>query len=292
MPLLAVPNVSEGRDFAAIAQLEAAVGVGAEILDRHADADHHRTVLTVAGEPGTLVEQLAALADEASRQIDMRSHQGLHPCIGALDVCPLVFLSEGDRGAARDEAYRAAELIAALGIPVFLYGDLARTPERRERAFFRAGGIEALRERMAAGDLAPDLGPSEPHPRAGATLVTARPPLAAFNVELDTADVEIARAIAAELRESGGGLPGVRAIGLALERGTAQVSTNVHDPVAVPVGQVVERVRELASKHGAAPVDAELIGLIGEAALEGYPAEVPIRGFDPVRHIIERRLNL
>ncbi|HET9676911.1 MAG TPA: hypothetical protein VFP21_05350, partial [Solirubrobacterales bacterium] len=140
------------------------------------------------------------------------------------------------------------------------------------------------------GELRPDFGPDLPHRTAGATLVTARPPLAAFNVELDTGDVEIARAVAAGLREAGGGPAGVRAIGLLLSSGRAQVSTNVHDPLAVPLGEVVERVRELAAPLGAQPLEAELVGLIPQAALAGYPADVPMRGFDPRRHVIEARL--
>ena len=143
---------------------------------------------------------------------------------------------------------------------------------------------------MEAGELRPDFGPDLPHRTAGATLVTARPPLAAFNVELDSGDLEVARAVAAGLRESGGGLPGVRAIGLPLSSGRAQVSTNVHDPLAVPLATVVERVRELAAPLGARPLEAELVGLVPEAALAGYPEDVPIRGFDPDRHVIERRL--
>ena len=133
--------------------------------------------------------------------------------------------------------------IGGLGVPVFLYGELARDPGRAERAYFRNGGLAELWLRMEAGELRPDFGPGLPHRRAGATLVTARPPLAAFNVELDSGDLEVARAVAAGLRESGGGLPGVRAIGLLLSSGRAQVSTNVHDPLAVPLGAVVERVR-------------------------------------------------
>ncbi len=131
---------------------------------------------------------------------------------------------------------------------------------------------------MESGELRPDAGPSLPHRSAGATLVTARPPLAAFNVELDSGEVELARAVAAGLRESGGGLIGVRAIGLALGSGRTQVSTNVHDPFAVPLGAVVERVRTLAAPLGARPVEAELVGLVPAAALVDYPEDVPIRG--------------
>jgi glutamate formiminotransferase len=143
---------------------------------------------------------------------------------------------------------------------------------------------------MESGELRPDRGPAQPHPTAGATLVTARPPLGAFNVELDSGDLDLGRAVAAGLRESGGGLAGVRAIGLPLASGRVQVSTNVQDPVATPLGTVVERIRALAAPLGARPVEAELVGLIPGAALAGYPADVPIRDFDPELRTIERRL--
>ena len=143
---------------------------------------------------------------------------------------------------------------------------------------------------MTSGELEPDFGPPVPHATAGGWLVTARPPLAAFNVELDTDNVGVAKAVAAGIRESGGGLPGLRAIGLMLSTGRAQVSMNVHDPVGLPLAAVVEAVREEAAALGAVPVEAELIGLIPEAALTGYPEDVPIRDFDPAFHVIERRV--
>lgn len=289
-PLLAVPNVSEGSDRERLDRLQAAFTRGATLLDRHTDADHGRSVFTLAGPPGPLTEALAAGAEEAIETIDMRDYRGAHPAIGALDVCPIVWFAPGDRDAARTEAVAAAEQVGGLGVPVFLYGELARDPGRAERAYFRNGGLAELWLRMESGELQPDFGPSLPHRTAGATLVTARPPLAAFNVELDTGDVEIARAVAAGLREAGGGPPGVRAIGLLLSSGRAQVSTNVHDPLAVPLGEIVERVRKLAAPLGARPVEAELVGLIPQASLAGYPADVPMRGFDPQRHVIEERL--
>jgi len=291
-PLLAVPNVSEGRDPRLLAKLEAAFGRGVSVLDRHTDADHDRTVFTLAGEPGPLTEALTAGAEEALETIDMAGYAGAHPAIGALDVCPVVWLDPADRERARNEAVAVATQIGGLGVPVFLYGELARDPGRAERAYFRNGGLAELWLRMEAGELRPDFGPELPHRRAGATLVTARPPLAAFNVELDSGDVEVARAVAAGLRESGGGLPGVRAIGLLLSAGRGQVSTNVHDPLAVPLGAIVARVRELAAPLGARPLEAELVGLVPGAALVDYPADVPIRGFDPGKHVIERRLAL
>jgi glutamate formiminotransferase len=288
--LLAVPNVSEGSDPARIAALEEAFSRAVAPLDRHSDADHARTVFTLAGDAAPLRESLLAGAAAAIEAIDMTSYEGLHPAIGALDVCPLVWLDPADRDLARDTAIALAAEIGALGVPVFLYGELAAGPERRERAFFRNGGLAELWLRMESGELRPDRGPALPHPTAGATLVTARPPLAAFNVELDSGDVEVARAVAAGLRESGGGLPGVRAIGLALGSGRGQVSTNVHDPLVTPLALVVERVRELAAPLGARPLEAELVGLVPKAALAGYPADVPIRGFDPARQMIERRV--
>jgi glutamate formiminotransferase/glutamate formiminotransferase/formiminotetrahydrofolate cyclodeaminase len=289
--LLAVPNVSEGRDWGLILRLGASFARGISLLDTHTDADHSRTVFTLAGAAGPLREALAAGAAETIETIDMASYEGVHPAVGALDVCPLVWLDPADRAAARAEAVEVAAQIGGLGVPVFLYGELAASPGHVERAYFRNGGLAELWQRMEGGGLRPDFGPRLPHPSAGATLVTARPPLAAFNVDLDGGDIEAARAIAAGLRESGGGLPGVRAIGLALSGGRVQVSTNVHDPFEVPLAMVVERVRELARPLGARPVAAELIGLIPEAGLAGYPEDVPILGFDASQHTIERRLG-
>lgn len=289
-PLLAVPNVSEGSDAERLVRLERAFSRGVALLDRHTDADHDRTVFTLAGSGGALVGALVAGAEEALETIAMGSYRGAHPAIGALDVCPLVWTDPADREAARAEAVAAATQIGGLGIPVFLYGELAHDPGRAERAYFRNGGLGELWLRMESGELRPDFGPDLPHRSAGATLVTARPPLAAFNLELDSGDLELARAVAAGLREAGGGPAGVRAIGLLLAGGRAQVSTNVHDPLSVPLGEVVERVRALAAPLGARPLEAELVGLVPRAALAGYPEDVPIRGFDPERHTIEARL--
>ena len=289
-PLLAVPNVSEGRDAERIAAMARAFSDGVSLLDRHSDADHNRTVLTLAGEAAALPEALARGAAAAVESIDMTAHEGVHPAIGALDVCPIVWLDTAGRDAARAAALEVAGAIGALGVPVFLYGAMATGPDHAERAYFRNGGLAELWLRMEAGELRPDRGPELPHRSAGATLVTARAPLAAFNVEFEGGDLDAARAVAAGLRESGGGLPGVRAIGLPLTGGRIQVSTNVHDPFAVPLGEVVERIRALAAPLGAHPVEAELVGLVPEAALGGYPTDVPIRGFDPDRQTIERRL--
>lgn len=288
--LLAVPNVAEGRDAPRIEVLQRAFTHGAELLDRHSDADHNRTVFTLAGAGAALRDALVGGAEKAIESIEMGAYDGLHPATGALDVCPLVWIDPEQRGAARGEAIELATQIGGLGVPVFLYGELASRPGHAERAYFRNGGLAELWLRMEGGGLRADFGPDLPHPTAGVTLVTARPPLAAFNVELDSDNVEVARAVAAGLRESGGGLPGVRAIGLGLSSGHTQVSTNVHDPFAVPLGEVVEKVRALAQPLGARPLEAEVVGLVPQAALAGYPSDVPIRDFDPAKQTIEARL--
>jgi glutamate formiminotransferase len=291
MPLVAVPNFSEGRNERVIDALEATLGAHARVLNRHFDTQHNRSVYTLAAEPAKLVEALIAGTEHAIDLIDLRRHQGLHPHIGAVDVAPAVWQTDELHDDAVAAARQTADRIAALGIPVFFYGELATSPERQERAYFRQGGPAELARRMSSGELKPDLGPSEPHPSAGATLVTAREPLVAFNVELDTSNPEIARAVAAELRESGGGLIGVRALGLPREGERTQVSVNVHDPRTVPLAKVVAEITRLAAEHGARPVEAELVGLAPEAALEGYPGEPPIRNFDPMRDVIENVLG-
>ena len=285
--LLAVPNVSEGADRAALAELVAAARP-LRLLDLHSDPDHGRSVLTLAGEQGQVAPALARLARRATELIDVSAHPGRHPHVGALDVAPVVYPDPAARGAACAEALTAGALIGAdAGVPVFLYGRLATHAARVERAALRRGGPAELARRLESGDLTPDYGPPHLHPRGGATLVTARPPLVAFNVDLATDDVDLARRIAAGLRESGGGPPGVRAIGLALPaRGRAQVSFNVHDHRAAPLRDLVAAVRRQA------PVaEAELVGLAPGAAFEGFPADVPLRAFDPDRHLIENALR-
>jgi glutamate formiminotransferase / 5-formyltetrahydrofolate cyclo-ligase len=290
--LLAVPNFSEGRDHRRIEAISNAFATGAALLDTHTDPVHNRSVVTLSAPEGSLTGALVNGAQACVREIDMTRHDGAHPCIGALDVCPVVWLREEDRELARDEALTTARRIAAgAGTPVFLYGELAPHASHRERAFFRAGGFIELRRRVDAGELRPDFGPAEIDPRAGATLVTARPPLAAFNVELADADVTVAGDIASRLREAGGGLDGVRAIAIDLGNGRTQVSTNIHDPIAVPLAAVVRRIRELAAPHGAHAVGAEVIGLIPEGALDGWPDQAPISGFDPAKHVLERRVR-
>lgn len=290
MILLSVPNVSEGRDAELIGRLGESFDVdGVERLDTHSDGTHNRSVFTLAGPPSRLAPALRCGAEACIAAIDMNRHEGAHPCVGAIDVAPIVWLGEEAIEPARAEARRAAEAIAELGVPVFFYGELASSPERSERAFFRRGGLARLRERMAE-DLPPDCGPSQPHPTAGAVLITARAPIAAFNMTLDTGDVDAARAISSQLRESGGGLPGVRAIGIEMRDGTVQVSTNVHDPIEVTLAEVVERAKGLAKPRGVSVVAGEIVGLVPSAALIGFPEDLPVPGFDRRAHVIETRL--
>jgi glutamate formiminotransferase len=280
--LLAVPNVSEGRDRGTLDAVGRAFAP-ARLLDVHADPDHHRAVFTLAGEPGALAPALASGAREALRRVALGGG-GLHPHVGAVDVVPVVYLDDARRGAACAEALVAAELLGELGLPVFLYGLLA---DGRTRAELRRGGADGLARRMRAGELRPDFGPPEPGPQAGAVLVAARPPLVAFNLELEPpADVEVARHVAAQVREGGEhGLPGLRAIGLELASrdGVAQVSVNVEDHRALPLAAVVEAVRRLAPVR-----EAELVGLAPRAAFDGFPADVPVRN----RRTVEDALSI
>jgi glutamate formiminotransferase/glutamate formiminotransferase/formiminotetrahydrofolate cyclodeaminase len=286
--LLAVPNISQGRDQGSIAAIGGAFEAsGARLLDVHVDPDHNRSVFTLAGRPGSLAGALAQGAAEAARRVDMTRHAGVHPCVGAVDVVPVVHLDDARRGAAAAEALVAADEIArALEVPVLLYGALAGG---RTRAELREGGLGGLAKRLKRGELRPDFGPARADPATGATLVAARPPLVAFNVLLArSASLDDARTIAARIREGGPeGLPGVRAIGLWLEHErAAQVSFNVERPAETPLRALVEA----AQRH--APVTAaELVGLAPEAAFQDFPADVAVHGFDPDRHLLERLLH-
>ena len=272
--LLAVPNVSEGRDVAALDAIGAAfVAGGARLLDVHTDPDHHRAVFTLAAAPGALHRALLEGAREAVERIDLSTHAGAHPRVGALDVAPVVYRDPAQRGAACAEALLLAHRLAIdLRVPVYLYGALAGGRTRAELR--RPGALEGL---------APDYGPPRPHPTAGVTLVAARPPLVAFNVELAApATAEQARAIAARIREGGEeGLPGVRALGLRLEStGQVQVSTNIEDPARTTAADVVAAVARHAAVAG-----AELVGLAPAAALAGL--DVALRN----RHTLEEDLD-
>jgi glutamate formiminotransferase len=289
LPLESVPNFSEGRDAATIDALGNALAARADVLDVHSDPDHNRSVFTLVGDETGLVEALLAAVALAGERIDLGRHEGAHPRIGAADVVPIVALEPDDRERAQHCALRLAQRIGdELELPVFLYGESA---PGRGPSFFRRGGPAALQERIDAGELRPDFGPKRLDPRAGGVIVGARRPLIAFNVNLTTNDAEVARAIAAVIREKGGGFPGVRALGLLLPRaGHAQVSMNVEDFEAAALHEIVARVDAEARARGADVASAELVGLMpAGAAAAAAGAMLRIDGFNASR-VLELRL--
>jgi glutamate formiminotransferase len=287
-PLETVPNFSEGRDRAAIDAIGEALGSRARLLDVHADADHNRSVFTLVGSAEELVEALLAGIATALERIDLRRHRGAHPRVGAADVVPLVPIDAEDAETAREVALTLARRVGEeLSLPVFLYGGLAGG---RGPAFFRRGGPEELQRRIADGEVRPDFGPAQLHESAGAVLVGARRPLIAFNVNL-RGELEAAKEVAAVLRETGGGFPGVRALGLELpSAGLVQVSMNVEDWEAAALHDIVARVEQEALFRGATVVGSELVGLMpAGAAAAAAGAMLRIEGFDSSR-VLELRL--
>ena len=294
MPLLeSVPNVSEGRRPEVVARLAAAASApGVRLLDLSSDPDHNRSVLTLAGEPEGLHQGLLALYEAALAEIDLTRHQGVHPRVGAVDVVPFVPLGDTPMEVAVAAANRLApEVARRFGLPVYLYERAARRPERTFLADIRRGGFEGLAARFGDPAWAPDFGPAHPHPTAGATVIGARFFLIAFNAVLATSDVAAARAIAAQVRESGGGLPAVRAMGVHLaSRGLAQVSMNLVDYRRTPILAALRRVEEEAVALGTGVIETEVIGLIPEEAARGVtPEMLRLPGRLPV---LEERLRM
>ena len=286
--LESVPNFSEGRDPEVIEALRAALSDPARLLDAHVDSDHHRSVFTLVGEDDPLVETLLRGITCARERIDLRRHDGAHPRIGAADVVPVVPLRPNQMEHARETALTLARRTGEeLGLPVFLYGEVGTG---RGPAFFRRGGPPELQRRIDAGELRPDFGPARLDPGAGGVIVGARRPLIAFNVNL-RGDLEVARGIAALVRESGGGFPGVRALGLDLPRaGLVQVSMNVEDWEAAALHEIVERITVEADARGAEVLGSELVGLMpAGAAVAAAGSVLRIDGFDASR-VLELRL--
>jgi glutamate formiminotransferase len=315
-----VPNVSEGRRPEVVDELVAAFAgadPGVLVLDRSSDADHDRTVLTLAGPGPALVEAAVAGARACARLIDLNRQRGVHPRMGALDVLPFVPLGEATslRGGADPDldcaalAERAGRRIAAeTGVPVYLYGAAARRPGRAALPAVRGRGFEALRAALATSpaDRAPDFGGPGLHPTAGAVAVGARELLIAYNVDLAGADLDLARRVAAAVRERDGGLPAVRAMGVALEarrgpgdrrggppegtEGMVQVSMNLLDYKVTPPAVAFAAVAGLAERAGARAVASEIVGLVPAAALAGVdPADLLLPG-DTRDRFLEKRL--
>jgi glutamate formiminotransferase len=286
--LESVPNFSAGRDRETIDAIGEALSAHARLLDVHSDVDHNRSVYTLVGEEGQLADALVAAVGVARERIDLREHEGVHPRIGAADVVPVVPIVPGDAERARACALEVANRLGAAGLPVFLYGELAGGAAPM---FFRRGGTEELQRRIDEGEVEPSFGPHRLDERAGGVLVGARRPLIAFNVDLSDASVETAREIAAAVRESGGGFPGVRALGLDLPRARrVQVSMNVEDWEAVALHDIVARIETEARVRGAEVAGAELVGLMpAGAAAAAAGAQLRIGGFDASR-VLELRL--
>lgn len=289
LPLESVPNFSEGRDRATIERIAAALAEHADVLDVHADEDHNRSVFTVVGGDAGLQDALVSAVAVAKERIDLRRHEGAHPRVGAADVVPLVPVRPADMPRAKRAARLLAKRVTAeLGLATFLYGEVG---EGRGPAYFRRGGTEVLQRRLDEGEVAPAYGPPWLDPAAGGVLVGARRPLVAFNVDLRGVGVEIAREIAAVVRETGGGFPGVRALGLDLPRaGRVQVSMNVEDFEAAALHEIVARVASEAEARGAEVLGSELVGLMpAGAAVAAAGALLRIDGLDPGR-VLELRL--
>ncbi len=281
-----VPNVSEGRDPARLRRLRAvlAAAPGVRLANVHADPDHHRAVFTFVGAPEPMAAAALAFAGAVIAELDMRTHQGIHPRVGALDVLPFVPLTGMRMAEATALAHRVGhELAARHALPVYYYGEAARRPERRRLRELRHGEYEGLAARLARPDGVPDDGPARFDARAGAVLVGARDVLVAYNVWLAGDDLEAARAIARAVRESGGGLPAVQALGLPLaSRGRVQVSMNLVDYRKTPIPAAFDRVSAEARRLGVGVERAELVGLAPRAAFAGRePASVGLEAFRP-----------
>jgi glutamate formiminotransferase len=290
-----IPNVSEGRRLEVVERLADAVRAtpGARLLDHSADPAHNRSVYTLAGDAPAVSEAVLALFDEAVASIDLRTHRGEHPRLGAVDVVPFVPLE----GATMQDCVALARQVGAdvsarFGIPVYLYEEAAAQPGRRRLEVIRRGGLEGLTARMAASEWAPDFGPRSPHPTAGAAVIGARAPLIAYNINLNSDRLDVAKKIAAAVRESSGGLRHVKAAGFSLDhRGIVQVSMNLTNFEETPIVSVFDAVKREANRYGVPILESEIIGLVPAAALESSAVSyLQLARFGPDQ-ILENRLR-
>jgi glutamate formiminotransferase len=292
-----VPNFSEGRDHKRIEALVAAMsGIkGAWVLDVHSDSDHNRSVVTLAGEPQPVAEAALRGVGKAAQLIDLRRHRGEHPRIGAIDVLPFVPIE----GVSMDDCVALArhageEIWARHEIPVYFYEEAAMRPERKRLESVRKGEFEYLRDKVLRdADRTPDIGGPLLHPSAGAVAVGARKFLIAYNINLDTPDVSVAKKIARVIRASSGGLPHVKAIGVELkERKLAQVSTNLTDFEQTSIRRVFEAVRLEAERNGCSVHSSEIVGLVPRKAFDlDHAADLQLEDFSPAKKILETRLE-
>ena len=271
-----VPNFSEGRRQPVIDALASSVRTtpGVRLLDVQADPDHNRCVLTFVGGPEPVLTAAMEAVAVATKLIDMETHEGSHPRIGATDVVPLVPISGVDLAQCVLLARRlGAQIAERLAIPVYLYGAAATSAARANLADLRRGQYEGLKAEIGRPERAPDYGPARMHPTAGATVVGARLPMVAYNVYLKQADLKVARSIARRIRERDGGLPGVQAIGLEVESGEVQVSMNLLDTTRTSIWRAFSEVARLAAAAGATVVRSEIVGLVTGAAVAGSLSE-------------------
>jgi glutamate formiminotransferase len=296
MPLIeSIPNVSEGRRPEVIEKLVAAVSrtPGVRLLDHSSDASHNRSVLTLVGDPPALKEAIVALFEAALAAIDLRTHKGEHPRLGAVDVVPFVPIEgvtmEDCVALARDVAATVAERFS---LPIFMYEEASQNPARKNLEDIRRGEFEGLAAKMRAAEWAPDFGPTAPHPSAGASVIGARMPLIAYNINLNTDRVDVARKIAAAIRHSSGGLRFVKAMGLLLEdRRIAQVSMNLTNYQKTPIFRVFEMVKREAERYGVGILESEIVGLVPSAALmSAAEYYLQIEGFSP-NQVLENKLR-
>jgi glutamate formiminotransferase / 5-formyltetrahydrofolate cyclo-ligase len=265
-----VPNISEGRRADVLDACAGAVKqAGARLLDVKPDASHNRTVYTFAGEAKQVSDAVLALVDSAIQHIDLRQHKGEHPRMGAVDVVPFVPIEDVTMAdCVAIAADVGAEVAKRYNLPVFLYEEAARTPARRNLEDIRRGEFEGLAAKMQKPEWAPDFGPSAPHPSAGAVVIGARMPLIAYNINLATNRLDVAKRIAAAVRHSSGGLRFVKAMGIALnDRGIVQVSMNLTNFEKTPIARVFELVKREAARDGVSILESEIVGLIPSAAL-------------------------
>ena len=266
-----IPNVSEGRRPEVIARIADAIRTtpGVRLLDHSSDASHNRSVFTLAGDAAGVKNATLALIEQAIAAIDLRAHRGEHPRLGAVDVVPFVPIE----GITMAECVALAKDVGAavadrFGLPVFLYEEASSNPARRNLEDIRRGEFEGLAARMRSPEWAPDFGPVAPHPSAGAVVIGARMPLIAYNINLNTNRLDVAKKIAAAIRHSSGGLRHVKAAGFTLEdRGIVQVSMNLTNYEKTPIFRVFDLVKREAARYGVSILESEIIGLVPAAAL-------------------------
>ena len=290
-----VPNVSEGRRADVIDRLVQAIQrvPGARVLDRSSDASHHRSVITLAGQPAALKDAILALFERALEEIDLRAHSGEHPRMGAVDVVPFIPIEQ----ATMDDCVALAkdtgsEVARRFQVPVYLYEEASNNPARKNLEDIRRGQFEVLAAKMKDPAWAPDYGPAAPHPSAGAVAIGARMPLIAYNINLATNRLDVAKKIAAAVRFSSGGFRYVKAMGVALEdRGIVQVSMNLTNYEKTPVFRVFEAVQREATRYGVAVLESEIVGLVPNAALLATAEHVlQLSAFAP-NQILEQKLR-